>query len=68
MKKLNEKLFFTAVICGIIAVALLCYFGLSGIAPIPKWGLIAFFADGAVMCAALLIFLIRKATGADRWD
>ena len=68
MKKLNEKLFFTALVCGIIAVALIFYFGIKGITPIPTWGSVAFAIDGIIMCGAMLIFLIRKATGAEQWD
>ena len=68
MKKLNEKLFFTALVCGIIAVALIYYFGIKGITPIPTWGSVALAIDGLIMCGAMLIFLIRKATGAEQWD
>ena len=68
MKKLNEKLFFTALVCGIIAVALIYYFGIKGITPIPTWGSVALAIDGTIMCGAMLIFLIRKATGAGEWD
>lgn len=68
MKKMNQKLFVTAVVCALIEVALIFYFGMSGNTHLPMWGLIATGVTGTVMTVSMLLFIIRKITGADKWD
>lgn len=68
MKNLNLKLFITAVVFGVIEVALFYYFGIKGVTPLPQWGMIALGGVGAIMTMSLALFIIRKLTGAEKWD
>lgn len=68
MKKINQKLFVTAFVCALIEVALIFYFGLSGVTVLPKWGLVTLGVVGVIMTVSMLLFIIRKITGADKWD
>lgn len=65
MKNLNEKLFWTSVLFGVILVALISFFGIKGLTPIPLWGLISLIFVGSVMTSSLLLFIVRKLTGAE---
>jgi hypothetical protein len=64
MKNLNEKLFWTSVLFGVILVALIFFFGIKGLTPIPLWGLISLIFAGSMMTSSLLLFIARKLAGA----
>ena len=68
MKKLNSKLFGVAVVSALILVALICYFGFKGVDILPNWGLVTLGVVGVIMTVSMLLFIIRKITGADKWD
>lgn len=68
MKNLNLKLLIVALISAVVELALIFYFGLKGVTVPPKWGLITFGVVGVIMTVSVLLFIIRKITGADKWD
>lgn len=68
MRRLNLKLFAVAFISAVVEVALIFYFGWKGVTVLPKWGLITLGVVGVIMTVSMLLFIIRKITGADKWD
>ena len=65
---MNKKLFIVASLCALTEVGLIFYFGLSGFTVLPKWGLVTLGVVGVIMTVSMLLFIIRKITGADKWD
>ena len=68
MKNLNLKLFLLAAICGVAMIVLLGYFGIKDVKPLPVWGKVTLVTLGVGMTLSLVVFFIRKVTGADKWD
>ncbi len=67
MKKLNQKLFITAVIACVLELVAIVYVGMNEIV-LPTWGIIGMGVLAVVALLSLVLFLIRKCNGADQWD
>ena len=67
MKNLSKKLFVTAVVLSLMEAITIFVVGYYEII-LPKWGIYLMGAAGALALISLLLFIIRQATGADKFD
>ena len=68
MKVTNKKLRITILISALVGIGLLSFFGIKDITPIPQWVRGAFIVLDCIMAISIILLIIRKVTGADRWD
>ena len=68
MKVTNKKLRGTILICALVGIGVIFFFLIKDIKPIPQWGRGAFIVLDGIMFVSIILLIIRKVTGADRWD